>query len=151
MATISTLPFALSDEDIVQQLLDMPIATTADCTKLADATAALVCVLVETDQLDLRTALCNKLLLTLGKMRECSDTEIPPHLIAEIIEGERISTCVPACWQEMSVQVDYAMALTQAVLGGTLPASVEKTLTRLLHDMVWLLAEFVKEPSGTAG
>jgi hypothetical protein len=151
MATTPTLTFASPDEDIVKQLLGMPIAAAADRIKLADASAALVCVLIETDQRDIRTALCNKLLQTLSKLRECSDTELPPHLIAEIIEGERISTCVPACWQEMSVQVDYALALTQAVLGGTLPASVEKTLTALLHDMVWLLAEYVKEPSGTAG
>ena len=44
------------------------------------------------------------------------------------------------------MQVDYAVALTLAVMGGTLPARVAKELTGLLHDMVWLLAEFVKEP-----
>ena len=44
------------------------------------------------------------------------------------------------------MQVDYAVALTLAVMGGTLPASVAKELTGLLHDMVWLLAGFVKEP-----
>ena len=42
------------------------------------------------------------------------------------------------------------MALTLAVMGGTLPANVAKELTELLHDMVWLLAEFVKEPYITA-
>ena len=42
--------------------------------------------------------------------------------------------------------MDYALALTHAILGGTLPASVEKELAGLLHDMVWLLDEFVKEP-----
>lgn len=42
--------------------------------------------------------------------------------------------------------MDYALALTRAVRGGTLPADVAKDLTGLLHDMVWLLAEFVKEP-----
>ena len=48
------------------------------------------------------------------------------------------------------MQVDYAVALTLAVMGGTLPASVAKELTGLLHDMVWLLADFVKEPYITA-
>jgi hypothetical protein len=42
--------------------------------------------------------------------------------------------------------VDYALALVQAVRSGVLPAHVVKELTGLLHDMVWLLAEFVKEP-----
>lgn len=43
------------------------------------------------------------------------------------------------------MQVDYAVALTLAVMGRTLPARVAKELTGLLHNMVWLLAEFVKE------
>lgn len=42
--------------------------------------------------------------------------------------------------------MDYALALVQAILGGMLPASVEKELAGLLHDLVWLLNEFVKEP-----
>ena len=46
--------------------------------------------------------------------------------------------------------MDYAVALTLAVMGGTLSASVAKELVGLLHDMVWLLAEFVKEPYITA-
>ncbi len=56
-----------------------------------------------------------------------------------------MTSCVPDCWQETTLQVDYAVALTLAVMGGTLPVSVAKELTGLLHDMVWLLAEFVKE------
>ncbi len=52
--------------------------------------------------------------------------------------------------QDTVTQVDYALALTQAVKGGTLPANVAKELTGLLHDMVWLLSEFVKEPRITA-
>jgi hypothetical protein len=66
-----------------------------------------------------------------------------------LIAGEKITSCVPDCWQETTL-VDYAVALTLAVMGGTLPANVAKELTGLLHDMVWLLAEFVKEPYITA-
>ncbi|MDU2879533.1 MAG: hypothetical protein E7B94_05025, partial [Enterobacter sp.] len=64
--------------------------------------------------------------------------------------GEKTNSCVPDCWQDTLTQVDYVLALTQAVMGGTLPAHVVKELTGLLHDMVWLLAEFVKEPRITA-
>jgi len=60
--------------------------------------------------------------------------------------GEKVTSCVPECWQETALQVDYAQALTQALLAGMLPLGVAKELTGLLHDMVWLLAEFVKEP-----
>ena len=84
------------------------------------------------------------------RLRECCDTELPSHLVERLIAGEKIVSCVPDCWQETALQVDYALALTLAVMGGTLPASVAKELTGLLHDMVWLLAEFVKEPYITA-
>ena len=60
--------------------------------------------------------------------------------------GENVISCVPECWLETALQVDYALALIQALLAGTLPPGVAKELTGLLHDMVWLLAEFVKEP-----
>jgi len=147
MTTKSTYVYASSTNALVQQLIDTPLATTAELPELADISAALVSVLQETDA---HKALCEKLLQTLGKMRECDTSEPSPELIAQLIEGERFSTSVPACWQEITVQVDYALALTQAVLGGTLPASVESSLTGLLHDMVWMLEEFVKESSGAA-
>ncbi len=63
-----------------------------------------------------------------------------------MIQGETLNSCMPDCWQETAPQVDYALALVQAILGGTLPISVEKELAGLLHDLVWLLNEFVKEP-----
>lgn len=150
MTTKSTYVYASSTNALVQQLIDTPLATTAELPELADISAALVSVLKETVAHDTRKALCEKLLQTLGQMRECDTSEPSPELIAQLIEGERFSTSVPACWQEITVQVDYALALTQAVLGGTLPASVESSLTGLLHDMVWMLAEFVKESSGAA-
>lgn len=150
MTTKSTYVYASSTNALVQQLIDTPLATTAELPELADISAALVSVLKETDAHDTRKALCEKLLQTLGQMREYDTSEPSPELIAQLIEGERFSTSVPACWQEITVQVDYALALTQAVLGGTLPASVESSLTGLLHDMVWMLAEFVKESSGAA-
>ncbi len=63
-----------------------------------------------------------------------------------MIEGETLTSCMPDCWQETALQVDYAQALTQAIMGGTLPAKVEKELAGLLHDLVWLMNEFVREP-----
>ena len=94
----------------------------------------------------LQFPLCKRLLAALKRLRECCDSELPSYLVEQLIAGEKITSCVPDCWQETVLQVDYAVALTLAVMGGTLPASVAKELTGLLHDMVWLLAEFVKEP-----
>ncbi|OOC86644.1 hypothetical protein BWP06_16040 [Enterobacter cloacae] len=94
--------------------------------------------------------LCKRLLAVLKRLRECCDDELPQYLVKQLIAGEKIASCVPDCWQETTLQVDYAVALTLAVMGGTLPASVAQELVGLLHDMVWLLAEFVKEPYITA-
>lgn len=53
---------------------------------------------------------------------------------------------MPDSWQETITPVKYAQALAQAIQGITLPQSVNYALAGLLHDMVYLLAGFVKEP-----
>jgi hypothetical protein len=146
MATIPEFSYALSEESVIRHLINLPISDSADLFELADTCAACVSVLVETDDPVTFSILCERLLELLKRLRERCNTELPPHLIERLIAGEKIVSCVPDCWQETALQVDYAVALTLAVMGGTLPASVAKELTGLLHDMVWLLAEFVKEP-----
>ena len=146
MATTPEFSYALSEESAVHQLITHPISDSADLFELADACAAYVSVLVETDDAVTFAALCKQLLAALKRLRECCDSELPPYLVERLIAGEKIASCVPDCWQETTLQVDYAVALTLAVIGGTLPVNVAKELTGLLHDMVWLLAEFVKEP-----
>ena len=146
MTTISTLTYPQSEEQIIPPSLTTPLSAAADLFEVADRCAALVSVLIETDDRASRTALCEGLLHALGQLHERCDAELPPHLIAQLIQGETLTSCMPDCWQETAPQVDYALALVQAILGGTLPASVEKELAGLLHDLVWLLNEFVKEP-----
>ena len=132
------------------QLISRPLPANAALFVVADSCAALVSVLVETDDVASRAALCERLLQTLRRLRELCDVDLPPYLIEQLIMGEKINSCVPDCWQDTLTQVDYVLALTQVVMGGTLLAHVAKELTSLLHDMVWLLAEFVKEPYITA-
>ena len=150
MATTPEFSYALSEKSAVHQLITHPISDSADLFELADACAAYVSVLVETDDAVTFATLCKQLLAALKRLRECCDSELPPYLVEQLIAGEKIASCVPDCWQETTLQVDYAVALTLAVMGGTLPVNVAKELTGLLHDMVWLLAEFVKEPYITA-
>lgn len=150
MATIHGFSYAHAEESAVHHLLHLQLPDSADLFQLADACAAYVSVLLETDDAVTFATLCKRLLTTLKRLRECCDSALPPHLVERLIAGEKIPSCVPECWQETALQVDYAVALTLAVMGGTLPASVAKELTGLLHDMVWLLAEFVREPYITA-
>ncbi|WP_320725528.1 hypothetical protein AB3N45_05835 [Enterobacter cloacae] len=146
MATTPNFSYALSEESAAHQLINLQPGDSADLFELADICAACVSVLVETDDPVTFSILCERLLALLKRLRDRCDTELPPHLVERLIAGEKIVSCVPDCWQETALQVDYALALTRAVRGGTLPADVAKDLTGLLHDMVWLLAEFVKEP-----
>lgn len=150
MATTPGFSYALSEESVVHHLINNPIPDSVDLFALADACAAYVSVLVETDDSVTFATLFKRLLAALKQLRECCEAELPTYLVEQLIAGEKINSCVPDCWQETTLQVDYAVALTLAVMGGTLPANVAKELTGLLHDMVWLLAEFVKEPYITA-
>ena len=143
MAIIPTLPTSQSADSFTHQLLALSLPASADSLQIADACAAFVSVLVETDDAETRRALCGRLLHA-----RC-DSDLSPYLVKHLLEGEKIDSCAPDCWQNTATQVEYAQALTQAIQGGTLSASVEKSLTGLLHDMVWLLAEFVRESSVT--
>ena len=146
MATTLNLSYLKSDESVIYHLINQPLPAAADLFEVADHCAALVSVLIETDDSEACSALYERLLRALRQLRELCDADLPPHLIAQLIVGEKLTSCVPDCWQETAIQVDYALVLTQAIAGGTLPANVVKELTGLLHDLVWLLAEFVKEP-----
>lgn len=79
--------------------------------------AALVSMLLETDDSETCTALCERLLHGLRQLRELGNADLPPYLVAQLIVGEKAISCVPECWQETALQVDYA----QALLAGTLP------------------------------
>lgn len=146
MATIPTLTYLPSDENVILQFISRPLPADADLFDVADNCA----VLVETDDATSRMALCERLLQALRRLRKLCDVDLPPHLIEQLIMGEKLNSCVPDCWQYTLTQVDYVLALTQAVMGGTLLSHLAKELTGLLHDMVWLLAEFVEEPRITA-
>ncbi|TLU69250.1 hypothetical protein FFB58_05590 [Enterobacter sp. MF024] len=150
MANIPAFSYLQSDDSILHPLIALPLPADADLFETADHCAALVIVLIETDDPATCTTLCERLLHGLRQLRELCDADLPPHLIAQLIAGEKITSCVPECWQDTALQVDYALALTQALLAGTLPPGIAKELTGLLHDMVWLLDEFVKEPYITA-
>ncbi len=150
MTTISSPKYVLSEESVLHPLLTLPLSQSADIFELANACTAYVSVLVESDHDENNATLYKRLLVALKLLRERCDDDLPPYLVEQLIAGEKSGSCVPDCWLEAATQVDYALALTQAVMGGTLQPSVAKELTGLLHDMVWMLAEYVKEPYSSA-
>ncbi|MGG4734748.1 hypothetical protein [Leclercia adecarboxylata] len=94
MTTISTLTYPQSDEQIIPASLTTPLSAAADLFEVADRCAALVSVLIETDDRTSRIALCEGLLHALRLLRERCDAELPPHLIAQLIQGETLN---PVC------------------------------------------------------
>lgn len=150
MTTIPTLTDTQSQENVIHQLLGLPLPDFADPVELTKACTAFVSVLVETDDREIHAALCERLLHGLNQLQVHCDHGLPSYLVEEVVAGEKLHACVPECWQDASLQVDYAKALTHAIAGETLPDNVAKELTRLLHDMVWLLAEYVQESDMTA-
>lgn len=88
MATIQTLIFPQSDENIIQQLITRPLPVDADLFDVADNCAALVTVLVESDDSVISSALCERLLQALHRLRELCDADLPPNLIEQLIVGE---------------------------------------------------------------
>ncbi|MFH2244754.1 hypothetical protein ABK706_10080 [Enterobacter sichuanensis] len=145
MSLLSTLTDA-SHVSFTEQLIALPLPASADLFDVADLCAAFASALVETQSVSERHALCGRLLHALEALERLCDAELPTHLIEQLIAGDAAPSCMPHCWQETITPVTYARALAQAILGNTLPQEVNKALTGLLHDMVYLLADYVKEP-----
>ncbi len=95
MVTLSNLSYTPSDESILHHLTALPLPADADLFKTAEHCAALVSVLVETDDAVGFTALCECLLRGLRQLRELCDAELPPYLVAQLIVGEKVTSCVP--------------------------------------------------------
>ena len=116
MATIPGFSYALTEESALHHLLHLQLPYSADLFELADTCAAYVSVLVETDDAVTFATLCERLLAALKRLRKSCDSELPPYLVERLIAGEKIASCVPECWQETALQVDYAVALTLAIM-----------------------------------
>lgn len=85
MTTIPTLIYPQSGEQLIPHYLSTPLSAAADLFEVADRCAALVSVLIETDDNASRTALCEGLQHALRQLREFCDAELPPHLVEQLI------------------------------------------------------------------
>lgn len=149
MATIPTLTYPESEESVIRHLFTSPLPVSADLFEVTDRCAALVTVLLETKEITARLALCGRLSHVLTRLAQLCDEDLPPHLIAQLTVDELPDSAMPHCWQETYLVVEYLQSLNLALLGNTLPGEVVQDLTGLLHDMVYILRDYVREPYRT--
>ncbi|HAV2175570.1 hypothetical protein NEN34_12825 [Enterobacter cloacae] len=145
MTILSTLSES-SHVSFIEQLITLPLPASANLFDVADLCAAFASAMVEADRASERNALCGRLLHALGELERLCDDDLPPQLIEKLISLDATPSCMPEGWPDTLTPVHYAQNLAQAILGNTLPRDVNIALTGLLHDLVFLLAEFVKEP-----
>lgn len=146
MATIPILAHPHSTDSFSCQLLDLPISSTLDLFELTDCCCAFVNVLLETHDKAERLALCGRLAFTLNELKNRCEEDLPPHLLERLSTALPAQSCVPDCWQDTAMLVEYAQALNQALLSQTLASAVSQELAGLLHDLIYLLADYVREP-----
>ena len=130
----------------MNNLLNMPIPATADLFQVADLCSEFVIRLVESDDPAESLALCGRLSHALTALRQLCDEDLPPHLLESLTVDEPSAPCVPDCWVDSNVLVEYAQGLTQALLSRTLSNTVMVPLTGLLHDLVILLTDYLRQP-----
>ncbi|ECE6017247.1 hypothetical protein LUG81_004630 [Salmonella enterica] len=131
---------------IMNKLLTMPIPASADLFQLADMCAAFAAELVESTDTAESLALCGRLSFALTALRPLSDSFPPSHLVELLTVDELPVPCVPDCWMDSYLLVDYSQSLTQALLTCTLPRATAVELTGLLHDLIMLMTDYLKQP-----
>ncbi|MFO3905727.1 hypothetical protein AAHD62_14540 [Enterobacter hormaechei] len=149
MATIPTLSYPEFDESVTYHLLTTPLPATADLFEVTDLCTAYVNILLETKEVSARLALCERLSHLLARLAHLCDEDLPPHLIAQLTVDELPDSVMPHCWQETYLMVEYLQSLNLALLGNMLPGKVAEDLAGLLHDMVYILRDYVREPYRT--
>lgn len=146
MATTLTPSHPYDFCPVINDLLTIPLPATADLFQVADLCSDFVIRLVESDNTTESLALCGRLSQALSALQQLCDEDLPAHLLTHLTRDEPPSPCVPDCWSDSSALLEYAQGLTQALLSRTLPDAVTVTLTGLLHDLVILLTDYLKQP-----
>ena len=130
----------------MHNLITTPIPTSADLFLVADLCTAFAAELVESKDVTQRLALSGRLSYALTTLRLLCDADLPSHLKEQLTVDELPAPCVPDCWIDSWLLVEYAQSLTQALLSCALPYTVTVHLTGLLHDLIMLMADYLKQP-----
>ncbi|EHR7952827.1 TPA: hypothetical protein ACH4ZD_003107 [Escherichia coli] len=127
-------------------LLSKPIEASTNLFELADLCVGLVSELIETDSDAERLALCGRLQYCLTALNEKCFEDLPPVLIERLTVDVLPPERTPAYYYADTVMINYALALTAALLSRAMSRGIEDDLTGLLHDVVCLVAGELKQP-----
>ena len=130
----------------MDNLLTVPLPASADLFRLADICAAFAIELVDSADTAESLALCGRLSHALTALCLLCDEDLPPDLQTRLTADELPTPCIPDCWRDSYLLVGYAQALTQALLSCSLPHAVVVELKGLLHDLICLMVEYLKQP-----
>ncbi|EDT2769707.1 hypothetical protein ZQ37_001673 [Salmonella enterica subsp. enterica] len=130
----------------MNKLLTQPLPVSMDLFQLADVSAAFAVELVECTDIVKCMALCGRLSHALIAIRFACESDLQPELIERLTVDDIPAPCVPDCWRDSYVLVGYAQSLTQALLSCTLPHAATVELIGLLHDLVLMMADYLKQP-----
>lgn len=146
MTTIPNLLYAPLRDSFTAQLLATPLPASANLFEVSDVCAGFVNVLLETEDVSERLAILGRLSQALTRMAQLCDDDLPPELVAQLTTDELPDTIMPDCWHDTCLTVGYLQSLAQALLGNTLAKPVADDLAGLLHDLVYIVRDYVREP-----
>lgn len=127
-------------------LLNKPVEAGTNLFELMDLCVGLVSELIETDNEAQRLALCGRLQYCLTALNEKCVEDLPPALIERLTVDVLPPPRLPAYYYADTVLINYALALTAALLSRAMSSGIEDDLTGLLHDVVCLVADELKQP-----
>ena len=119
--------------------------STTDFIDLANHCEHFADTLVETEEPVLKRALYEQLTTCLTLLRPTLNDPIPPHLIESLTVDEY--SAVPLGFEFDSESLcEYCLVLVRLLQKKMLPPDMEKTLTGLLTELVWIFSAELKAP-----
>ncbi|WP_286790090.1 hypothetical protein [Leclercia sp. UBA1284] len=146
MTTIPNLLYTPCRDSFTVQLLATPLPASANLFEVTDFCTGFVNVLLETNDPAERIAILGRLSQAFTRMAQLCDDDLPPELLIRLTTDELLPSSMPDLWHDTCLTVGYLQSLTQALLGNTLAKPVADDLAGLLHDMVYIVRDYVQEP-----
>lgn len=126
-------------------LLSVPFNAATDFTVLASHCENFAETLIESKDLALKMALCDRINACLTLLQPTLLEPVPPHLV-ESLTVDTLPASSPRFGPECTELCNYCLALTQTLAGQGFSSEMEKFLSWLLFDLVSYFAAEMKAP-----